>query len=425
MVDPSSIFKNCVRRGVRLAVQILPALICTVVLLGSRPAISGDAGAQALLSRIGPADALVVVNPDNQTLLRKNIHTPLIPASTLKLLTALAVLDTLGPDYRFETHFYIDPNGTVRIRGRGDPLLISEIVAEMAAAVGQAALRRGRDIRALLVDDSYFEKPITIPGITPSSQPYDAPVGAFCVNFNTVNYRVVSGTIRSAEPQTPLLPLAKTLIHRHGAGRGGRIVLSHNNEAIALYGAHLVGYFLSRHPAAALERIGMAPANPAADTLLLAWPSPFSLTELVERMMSFSNNFTANQLLIAAAAEKYGAPGTLANAVRLLTAYGRETLGLEDVTLVEGSGISRQNRLSASSLLKVVAAFEPWHNLLRYQDGEFFKTGTLRGISTRVGYMRRPDGGLYRFVIVFNTPGRSAAGMKEAIREYLSGRGYP
>lgn len=142
-------------------------------------------------------------------------------------------------------------------------------------------------------------------------------------------------------------------------------------------------------------------------------------------MMAFSNNFVANQLVIAAGAQKFGPPGTLAKGVRLLESYCREKLKLKEFTLVEGSGISRQNRFTALALLKIVAEFEPYHSLLRYRDGEYFKTGTLKGVRYRVGYIRRLAGGFYRFVIVVNTPGRSATGIKRALTGYLIQNDYP
>jgi D-alanyl-D-alanine carboxypeptidase/D-alanyl-D-alanine-endopeptidase (penicillin-binding protein 4) len=44
---------------------------------------------------------------------------------------------------------------------------------------------------------------------------------------------------------------------------------------------------------------------------------------------------------------------------------------------------------------------------MRRQGREFYKTGTLYGISTRVGYIVAENGGLYRYVVMLNTPGKS------------------
>lgn len=423
MIDGTSISPPCSRRLSSIRLFLL-AIFCALFLPGQALPLHA-AGEDRILQMIGPGDALILSGPGHKTLLQKNIHTPLIPASTLKLLSALAVMDTLGRDHRFETHFYAGADGAVRIKGFGDPLLISETVAEMATQVFAAVRHHGGAINSLLVDDTYFATPIEIPGVMPSSEPYDAPVGAFCVNFNTVNYRVENNTVLSAESQTPLLPFAESLIRQKGIRGGGRIVLSHDNHAIALYGAHLLAYFLAEKGAAGIEQVGMASADIPPGSQLLAYRSPFGLTELVQKMMAFSNNFVANQLVITAGAKKFGAPGTLAKGVRLLESYCREKLVLKNFTLVEGSGISRQNRFTALALLKIVAEFEPYHDLLRYRDGEYFKTGTLKGVRSRVGYIRRPAGGLYRFVIVVNTPGRSAAGIKRALTGYLIQNGYP
>ncbi len=390
-----------------------------------QPHVLHAAGERQVLQMIGPRDALILAAPDHGILLEKNFDTPLVPASTLKLLSALAVMDTLGENHRFETHFFTGGDGTLRIKGFGDPLLISEVVAEMAAHVFKRSHHNSNTIRSLIVDDTYFATPLEIPGTTPSSEPYDAPVGAFCVNFNTVNYRIKNNAILSAEPQTPLLPFSENLVRQNGIQDGGRIVLSHDNNAIALYGAHLLAHFLGKKGAFEIEQVDMAPVHPLPDTRMLAYRSPFGLNELIKKMMRFSNNFIANQLVIAAGAKKYGAPGTLAKAVRLLESYSRERLMLQKFSLVEGSGISRQNRLTAQALMKIVEEFEPHHTLLRNRAGEYYKTGTLRGVSSRVGYIAHPGGGFYRFVIVANTPGRSAARVKEALTRYLVENGYP
>lgn len=399
------------------APKLLTVLIICLLLL-FKPVNLHAAGEEQVLGMIGPQDALILSGPDKNLILEKNINTPLVPASTLKLLTALAVMDTLGQDYQFETRFYTGPNGNLKIKGFGDPLLISEVLAEMAARVFKAAEEQDIDIRDIFVDDTYFSKPINIPGVTPSTEPYDAPVGAFCANFNTVNYRVKNNILFSAEPQTPLLPFARKLIQKNPP-TGGRIVLSHNNDAIALYGGHLFGYFMEKNHAVRITRVGLASVDEKTDTLLLTCRSPFTLTEAVKKMMEFSNNFIANQLVIASGAKKYGSPGTIEKAVRLLETYGLEKLNISNATLVEGSGISRLNRISAQSLLRIVEEFEPYYSLLRHRGDEYFKTGTLKGISTRVGYIQHPAGGRYRFVIMVNTPGKSAEKIKQALASYM------
>ena len=78
-------------------------------------------------------DALLVADHDGQIIFKKNEAKKCIPASTLKLLTALAAIHHLGLSYRFKTEFYIDPKQNLKVKGYGDPLLISEVLQEIAA----------------------------------------------------------------------------------------------------------------------------------------------------------------------------------------------------------------------------------------------------------------------------------------------------
>ena len=72
--------------------------------------------------------ALVVDLDTGETLYDRNGARRFIPASNMKLLTTAAVLDALGPDWRYETRLYADGevhNGTLEgplvVRGSGDP----------------------------------------------------------------------------------------------------------------------------------------------------------------------------------------------------------------------------------------------------------------------------------------------------------------
>ena len=127
----------------------------------------------------------------------------------------------------------------------------------------------------------------------------------------------------------------------------------------------------------------------------------------------------ANQLLIAAGAKLYGSPGTLDKGILVAKDYAKKMLNVKDLCIIEGSGISRQNRISANSLHKILEKFEPYHKLMHKSGREFYKTGTLDGISTRAGYIRNEKGGLYRFVVLINTQGKSAEPIMNLLRKIL------
>ncbi len=381
-------------------------LCAAVVLLLSGVSISHcPAGErpQAVEEMIGRQDAILVTDSKGRVLISKNENRPLIPASTLKIFTALVALHTLGPDYRFVTEFYRDDNDNLTIRGYGDPLLISEVVAQIARNLGRELTR----VNNIVLDAAFFAQPLAIPGITSSSEPYDAPNGALCVNFNTVFFTKQNGAYLSAEPQTPLLPMVLERIGSSGL-KTGRIVLSHNKNEILLYCGHLFDHFLRQSGVTVSGKVTTGTLQADRDRLIYRFASPFTLSDIIGRLLAHSNNFATNQILIAAGARRYGPPGTLAKGVQAARAYARDILQLENIRISEGSGISRENRITARDMQKVLDAFAPFHTLMRNDGRQFYKTGTLHGISTRAGYIENPDGSLHRFVVLINSPGRSA-----------------
>jgi D-alanyl-D-alanine carboxypeptidase/D-alanyl-D-alanine-endopeptidase (penicillin-binding protein 4) len=154
-------------------------------------------------------------------------------------------------------------------------------------------------------------------------------------------------------------------------------------------------------------KVKMGRIDDNTDRLIFRYDSSSSLAEIVVKLLEHSNNFTTNQLLIATGAKIIGPPGTLVKGVTIASDYAKEMLNNADITIVEGSGISRDNRISAVQMNKVLQEFLPYHHLMRRQGREFYKTGTLYGVSTRAGYIKRRNGEFYRYVIMFNTPGKS------------------
>jgi D-alanyl-D-alanine carboxypeptidase/D-alanyl-D-alanine-endopeptidase (penicillin-binding protein 4) len=132
--------------------------------------------------------------------------------------------------------------------------------------------------------------------------------------------------------------------------------------------------------------------------------------------MEFSNNFIANQLFIAAGIQAYGLPGTIDKGIRASQEFLRKELQIETMQIAEGSGISRENRLSATHLDQLLVRFYPNRRLMRRLGNELFKTGTLDGVRTRAGYIEDGKGGSYRFVVMINTAGKTADPVMEIIR---------
>jgi len=390
-------------RGV--VIMVWCVLAFGTVMGAAAPGYAWNRAASDKLSRlIGHQDSVAVMDAQNQLVYSKNIDQPRIPASTLKLLTGLAAFDIFGPNYRFRTDFYTDDAHSLKVQGFGDPLLISEVLSEIA---GRLTGRLTMPTIDLILDDSYFQEPLVIPGVTDSLNPYDAPNGALCANFNTVYYQRKNGVYISAEPQTPLLPVVMDRIRQSGVDHG-RIVLSHRKQELLMYAGQLLAYFLAEKGQPVQGTIRAGRVNAEADRLVLRHRSPFTMTQVIERMLEFSNNYVANQVLIAAGARTYGPPGTLDKGVRVLNDYLENHLDANGAVLVEGSGISRKNRLSARTLLQILDRFAPYRHLLQQEGPVRFKTGTLHGIRTRAGYIEGGENQVYRFVILLNSNRYSA-----------------
>jgi D-alanyl-D-alanine carboxypeptidase/D-alanyl-D-alanine-endopeptidase (penicillin-binding protein 4) len=369
---------------------------------------------RTLVAMTGNRDAVIVAAPDGRTLVAIHPDRALVPASILKLVTTLAAFENLGPAYRFRTDFFIDCQNNLKIKGYGDPLLISEQLQTIAAHLAGSL----HTIRNLILDDSYFEQPLRIPGRGTSTEPYDAPNGALCVNFNTVAFKRHDGSWVSDEPQTPLLPSVIPQIVASGLTRG-RITLAANSTSAMQYSGELFRYFLQHAGITVKGAIGRGRVDLKTDKLVWSYRSQDDLRQVTANLLEFSNNFIANQILLVMGAEIIGPPATMDKGLQVLRSYYRNRLRIPDGRIVEGSGISRRNRITAKAMLQVLQNYEPFHTLMRHGGRQFYKTGHLKGIRSRAGFLTSAHGGFYRFVVIINTPGKTTDRMMNAIEKYL------
>jgi len=379
-------------RGVCPAVRLHGALprFLIMFLLVFIPVRETSCAARPLppcMRKIPPNAGLLAVDAGGRILASQNAATKYVPASTLKVLTALAALHYLGPTYRFRTDFYLTPAHDLLIKGYGDPFLISEVLQEISKHIAGKL----RSFRNLLLDETFFAPGISIPGQGLSTNPYDAPPGALCANFNTLFFtRDKQGRILSAEPQTPMIHFAREKI---GALKenSGRYTFSHESGQASLYAGELLSFFLNKNGVVRTGGIRSGTLK-HGDKLIYTHSSSLMLDDVVKKMFEFSNNFVANQLFLSMGAQVYGPPAILQKGVRAVLGYAEKDLGLNDLEIAEGSGISRKNRISPEDMLTVLRRFRPYRSLLPREGAFLHKTGTLKGISTRAGYIEQGVG---------------------------------
>lgn len=367
---------------------------------------------ESILSQVS---ALLVQDHKGRILYSKNADQYYVPASTIKVLTAYVALKTLGEDYRFHTRFYLDQEGNLKVKGFGDPFITSEILSAMASLLANKV----SSINHLVLDDSYFAQGIEIPGSDGTLNPYDSPVGALCVNFNTASViQQKNGVYKSGEAHTPLVPYVVEAARRLNIS-SGRFLIARTQEETTAYFGHLFLEFLKRAGIKIKGDLKRGTVN-NQDRLILDYESPHRLSFIVKEMLKYSSNFIANQLFLVAGAQVLGPPATLQKAVVVTKEVARSQIGIKDFQIVEGSGLSRENRFTAWQFMKVLKAFYPYSHLLKERNQVLYKTGTLKGVSNRIGYIVVGDR-FYPFVILRNGNGPSSASVIDCLQRELLG----
>ncbi len=374
-----------------------PALVSAAVLMlvGSVPVwAEGSAVARALAL----PKASLLVQEAGKPVIAHQADRPMVPASTMKLLTALAAIKRWGLDHRFETRLLRDGEGRLWVQGAGDPYLVSEELDLMARVVRAAGVTSVAGVGA---DDGLFAPTLDIPGRSASDNPYDAPVTALAANFNTLNLRIKGGAVASAEPQTPLTPVARRLGQALGSGTQ-RVNLKDKGLG-ARYFAEVLSAKLEAAgvKVTAEPRVGRVPAGAKP---LLTHRNSRDLRAMLAPMLEYSNNFVANGLFLKLADRGDGGPITIAQAQQTMAKWIGKEFRWADYRVEDGAGLSRGNRLSARQLVDVLEAFAPYRTLLpRQGDSILAKTGTLTGVSTYAGYVNR-DGRWTPFSLLINQP---------------------
>jgi D-alanyl-D-alanine carboxypeptidase/D-alanyl-D-alanine-endopeptidase (penicillin-binding protein 4) len=322
--------------------------------------------------------------------------TSFVPASTLKLVTGLAALEILKKDYRFKTEFYLDGASNLYIKGYGDPYLVSEELSQIAGVLKNKGLRK---VNQIVLDPGYFEE-IKVPGVSASLNPYDALNSALSANFNTIFVqKSKGGEVTSAEEQTPMTELTRTLAQKAPLGKS-RINLAAHPEESLLYVGYLMKAFLEEQ---GVSVTGSIHRGSVSGKLFYQHFSSKSLEQVIQGMMKYSTNFIANQLFLTLGAEKLGAPANLAKGKKVVSEFLRSQLALQNFNIEEGSGISRENKMTPMNMVKVLRAFESYRYLLPEKfNGILAKTGTLNGVSSLAGYFDSSQNREVRFAILLN-----------------------
>ncbi len=331
--------------------------------------------------------ALVVRASDGAVLFERSPDRRLTPASNMKILTAMAALQTFGPTHRFETAILGDRTPdetggveTLYVRGGGDPVLNSEDWWRLAADLRSRGLRRVHG--DVVLDDGFFDASHWHPDWGPvSSRAYHAPVSGLTANYGAFAVRVRPGNRGGdpvsveIDPPVGYLIVANRARTSHPGDRSSLVVdrkAASVGELVTIDGSMPAGadprtYYRSvldptRYAGAIfrmqLVALGIAVEGEVTTGVVPAEAVPIllfegrPLGEIVRLFVKYSNNAVAESLVKAMGAHRTGAPGSWGNGIPASRA-ALESLGvdLSGLQIVDGSGLSYRDKLTPRALV--------------------------------------------------------------------------
>lgn len=429
----------------------------------------------------GSGLSIYVADLDTGTeILSYRAQTPRNPASTMKIVTALAALEILTPAYRWKTRIYAESVpldgaiGDTFFIGGGDPYLVQErmwlLVRELRAQ-GIDAIDGD-----LIVDATYFapmpENPAAFDG--EPHRIYNVVPYAALANFNSIRFHFEPGdapgqVLVTPDPALDYLRIENRLRMRErrcggyrrgismGVGPAGRVRFEGRFPSACQHYSLSRSVLPRRRYTGELFRTLWREAGGTWDgevrdgvldtaaEQILEFDS-ISLGEAVRLMNKHSSNLIARHLLLTLGAEVEGAPATEGKGIAAVGEWLQmRELNFPEFVIENGAGRSRRARISAENLVRVIKT--GWRS--RYmpeflsslaligQDGTLserhegsalagrahLKTGRLDDVVGIAGVMQNPDGRRYGLAILHNAPrvhrGIGAA-VQDSILEWIS-----
>ena len=381
---------------------------------------------------------------------------PVNPASLMKLLTTYAALELLGPAYRWKTEAWVD-GGNIVLKGFGDPKLNHESFWMLLRALRARGLQ---EIPGDVVLDRSWLGPLPDGRIDDDTfRPYNVAPDALLVNFKSVRFGFLPQFERNfvrvyAEPALPGMAIVNELkiVERScPEGRAFRDLIGASFQPRPARAA-----FTGVYPATCGEReLNVALHEPEdyvaamirqlwsemggrwsgnvrngiapPDARLLYTHESEPLSQVVRDINKYSNNVMARQLYLTIAAEAGGVPARPEHAARAIRDWlAAKKLQVPELVIENGSGLSRNERISAGNLAAVLLA--AWRSPLMPElvaslplvgaDGTMkkrmrdspaaghahIKTGLLSDVRSSAGYVLDKRGRRYVVVMIVNHP---------------------
>lgn len=406
------------------------------------------------------AVSVVVKNISTKdTVYSLNGRTPMHPASTLKLVTTAASVDTLGADYSFKTSLYKSTNNDLYFKLSGDPLLSSKNLDKMVKTARDKKITP----KNVYVDDSAFDKVEWGEGwqwddalnpLMPKFSVYNLNKNLLKIDaLPTTNGMPATVSIKPNYPitymnyattnltQTSWLKaeknpeIANTINVLGNISKSATIYIPLNNPKLNFM-LRLADIFKDSK----IEYFGkFTNAKLPKTNIYLVDEVQHGILPMLGLIIKNSDNLVAESLFKAAGAEWAEAQGSFENSKKMLDAYF-EKLGIDaqDIRIVDGSGVSKNNLMTAdfmANFLVYLSEQEGFENIemllptpsegtlknrmLYFKDNLRAKTGTLADTSAIAGYITSKRGKTYAFDIMINDAKTSSADKKNIEEQIL------
>ncbi len=374
-------------------------------------------------------------------------------ASTQKIFTAAAALETLGKDYTYQTISGYSGtisggqlNGNLMISSNGDPTVGSwrydsykpeDLKKKLLEAVKKSGIKTISG--DLVVDDSYFDHQ-TIPGGWPwddLGNYYGAGVwginwreNQFDIHINGTDFKSFSYPLEGVQwlndlktggssdqsliftaPHSQValingtLPAGKT-VTVSGAVPNPPLQLGMEvKQWLKESGIEFSGRVVT---SSQLEIEGKRPVILSGDHTILTYQSP-TLDKIVYWFLRKSINLYGETLIKTLGKEKKGNPGFKSGVAFLKEFWKGKGINANMINFADGSGLSPQNYVAAKAEVQALlyarkqSWFEAYYDGFPTQDnGMKMKSGTMRDTKSFAGYHTAKNGQIYVFSIIIN-----------------------
>ncbi len=382
------------------------------------------------------------INTGN-TVYSLNSKTPMIPASTLKLITTSASVDTLGSDFKYVTTLYKSTNNDLYLKLSGDPLLSSSDLSQLVAS----AKLKNIEPKTFYIDDKVFDCVEWGEGwqwddemnpLMPKFSAYNLDKNLLKIEINpTSDKRPAVISVK------PFYPLTFINLLTTDSTVPTNVKFEKNND-IASNLINVSG------TVAKLHTVMMPVTNPKMNFSLrlesairnkkLEYFAPFKNAKLPEKnvyvvdfveheiepiisgILKNSNNLYAETLFKTAGAVFSGSVGSRETSLDMLNNYlSKIGVNSEDIKVVDGSGVSKNNLVTTDFMSDFLVMKSKDDNfdsfktmlptsgegtlkdrMLYFKNNLYAKTGTLSDTSSIAGYITSRRGKVYAFDIMIH-----------------------